>query len=83
MNQKIIETADKIVKQNCEKCCHNEVCQYKVAFDSVVKRVIHEAQDDVNLLEMNFKCKYHMYVGGTTDKFVNDLAYMKGGESDA
>ncbi len=79
MNKESRETADKVIKRNCEKCCHYEVCLYKGAFDSVVKRVIHEVQGDGYLLEMNFKCKYHMYLGGTTDKFINDLEYMKGG----
>lgn len=79
MNQKSREAAAKVIKGNCEKCCHNEVCQYKGAFDSIVQQVIHLVQGNEYLLAMNFKCKYHMYRGGTTDEFVNDLAYLKGG----
>lgn len=70
-----------IVERNCEKCCHNEVCQYKGAFDSLVCRVLKEIQGDDYLLEIDIKCKYHMYKGVTTYKFCNDLEiHSKGGD---
>ena len=80
MNAESRQAANYVIERNCGKCCHNEVCQYKGAFDSIVKRVIHEAQGDSYLIEMDFKCKFHMYQGGTTYKFNNELEiHTKGG----
>ena len=79
MTQESRKIADYIIERNCGKCCHNEVCQYKGAFDSVVKRVIHEVQGDDYLVKADFQCKYHMYLGGTTYKFSSNLEDAKGG----
>lgn len=80
VNAESRQSADYVIERNCGKCCHNEVCQYKGAFDSVVKRAIHEVQGDGYLIEMNFKCKFHMYKGGTTYKFDNQReTHTKGG----
>lgn len=81
MNAEIIAIKSGIVERNCGKCCHNDVCQYKNDFDALVGRVLHEAQGNC-LLEIDIKCKYHMYKGGTTYKVNNDLeTHMKAGEN--
>lgn len=77
MNANSRENLTYIKERNCDKCCHNEVCQYKGAFESVVSRVLKEIQADQCLIDMNFRCKFHMYTGGTTYKFDNHL--VKGG----
>ena len=66
MTQESRKTADSIIKSNCGSCCHSRVCHYKGGFDSVVKRVIHEAQADDYLAEVYIKCKHHMFTGGTS-----------------
>lgn len=80
MNEKSRAVKSGVIERNCTKCCHNEVCQYKGAFENLVCRVLHEVQGDDRLLEMDIKCKYHMYKGGTTYKFDNNLEnYPNGG----
>lgn len=71
MTQESRKIADSIIKENCGRCCHERVCHYKGGFDSVVRRVIHEAQADDYLAEVNIKCKFHMFTGGTTFVIAN------------
>lgn len=68
MTKEGIEFARSCIDKNCGTCCREKVCRYKGAFDSVVKRAIHEVQADDYLFEMAIRCKFHMYIGGTTFK---------------
>ena len=47
------------IQNNCGNCIHDKVCFYKDTYNSVVSRVIHEAQADSFLIEVLCKCKYH------------------------
>jgi hypothetical protein len=69
MTQESRKTAQNIIKANCGKCCHNEVCKYKGTFESAVERAVHEVQGDDYLTVTFLKCKFHMYTGGTTFRF--------------
>ena len=71
MTEQSRKVAVAIIKQNCGSCCHKLVCKNIGAFDSVVKRVVHEAQADDYLAEVNIKCKFHMFTGGTTFGIAN------------
>ena len=60
MTQESRKLADIIIKDNCVSCCHNQVCTYKGGFESVVRRVVHEAQADDYLAEVYVRCKFYM-----------------------
>ena len=46
MTKESREFAQSCIDKNCGTCCHEKVCRYKGAFDSVVKRAIYEVQAD-------------------------------------
>ena len=60
MTQESRKLADSIIKDNCGSCCHNRVCTYKNGFESVVRRVVHEAQADDYLAEVYVKCNFYL-----------------------
>ena len=79
MTQERRNLKTEILKKNCGSCCHNNVCKHKGAFESALSRVVHEAQPDDYLVLVDAKCKFHMYLGGTTFRF--DDPTEKGGDA--
>ena len=59
MNEESRKKHKENIQHNCGNCIHDKVCSYKDTYDSVVSRIIHEAQADTYLIEVSCKCKYH------------------------
>lgn len=58
MNENSRKKRDANIIQNCGKCAHKDVCQFKEIYEAVVCRVLHEAQADDYLIDVSIKCKY-------------------------
>lgn len=60
MNEESRKKHKENIQNNCGTCIHKDVCSYKLAYDSAVSRVIHEAQADFYLIEVCARCKCYI-----------------------